>query len=308
MVVAEAQAVIRYLLDVRSALGDLPARERDAAIAELEENLHADIERRGGDSDAVAAALADLGTPAEYAAAVREAFGADSDAVKPQGRILGMPYEFRALTADRVMDRMWNPADPRIFMPRLFGVGWTINFGAVAVRLGLARPDDVEERPFGNLGRAAENAAMSVPLALGAATAAIAALFWSRLPETVPTHFDGAGVADGWGPKTLAIGIPVAIAFLAPVVVLAWQKIARASRGTVVILSTLLSLFSALGLAIVGYTVANAVYGVTGWWVAVLTLGTLAVPGIMFYLLARASLKKEWDAARSASGREKGSR
>lgn len=42
-------------------------------------------------------------------------------------------------------ERWWAPSDPRIFVPRAIGIGWDINFGAVAVKLGLLREDDIDD-------------------------------------------------------------------------------------------------------------------------------------------------------------------
>jgi hypothetical protein len=44
-----------------------------------------------------------------------------------EGAILGVPYDFRPVTMDRVRERMWNPANPSLFAPQVYGVGWTIN-------------------------------------------------------------------------------------------------------------------------------------------------------------------------------------
>ena len=46
-----------------------------------------------------------------------------------------VPYEFRIPTASRAMSRVWNPDDERIFMPTIFGVGWTINWAAAVAWL-----------------------------------------------------------------------------------------------------------------------------------------------------------------------------
>lgn len=290
----EATDIKRYIAAVHEALLDVPATERHEALVELEENLAADVERRGGNPAAEAAAIADLGSPEEYAAAIREALGDTAGLAAPQGRILGMPYEFRPITTERIMERMWNPADPRIFMPRTFGIGWTINFGAIAVRLGAARPDDVEERPFENLPRGAFIAAVSLPLAIGAAALALAAVYWTRLPAEVPVHFNGAGAPDDWAAKGIAVGLMLAVAAAAPVLVLGRHALRRASRGMIAVTSVLLTLIGLLALVILGYTIANVVYNVTGWWISLLILGSLIVPGTMFYLLARASIKREW--------------
>jgi hypothetical protein len=44
------------------------------------------------------------------------------------GRIGFVPYDFRPPTVERLRERLWNPNDPRIFTPHVWGVGWTINF------------------------------------------------------------------------------------------------------------------------------------------------------------------------------------
>lgn len=46
---------------------------------------------------------------------------------QPTGRFLNVPYDFRFPTVDRIRDLMWNEDDERVFMPSVFGVGWTLN-------------------------------------------------------------------------------------------------------------------------------------------------------------------------------------
>ena len=44
---------------------------------------------------------------------------------------------------------------------------------------------------------------------LTALPAALGLLLWSRLPDTIATHFDAAGVPNGWSSKTFAVlGLP----------------------------------------------------------------------------------------------------
>jgi hypothetical protein len=43
------------------------------------------------------------------------------------GRVLGFPYDFRMPTGERLQARIWNPADQRVLVPQVFGVGWTVN-------------------------------------------------------------------------------------------------------------------------------------------------------------------------------------
>jgi hypothetical protein len=66
---------------------------------------------------------------------------------KGTGELLGMPYDVRRPTAARVKSRIWNSDDPRMFPPKAFGWGYTINFYWL-VHLGrYLRKDRNEPRP-----------------------------------------------------------------------------------------------------------------------------------------------------------------
>ena len=55
-----------------------------------------------------------------------------------EGSVAGVvPYDFRMPTLERARSRWWNTDDDRLFVPQVFGVGWTINFARLA---RLARP------------------------------------------------------------------------------------------------------------------------------------------------------------------------
>lgn len=43
------------------------------------------------------------------------------------GRFAGVPYDFRLPSPDRVTGKLWNPENPSLCAPTLWGVGWTIN-------------------------------------------------------------------------------------------------------------------------------------------------------------------------------------
>jgi len=45
-----------------------------------------------------------------------------------------VPYDFRMPTVERIKNTFWNP-DGSIIANRPFGVGWTINFGAVVAKV-----------------------------------------------------------------------------------------------------------------------------------------------------------------------------
>lgn len=59
-----------------------------------------------------------------------------------------IPYDFRLPTIERLRESCWNPYERRIFTPRVFGVGWTINFYALLENLGFTRQPDVSEESF----------------------------------------------------------------------------------------------------------------------------------------------------------------
>lgn len=51
------------------------------------------------------------------------------------GSLFGfVPYDFRMPTFDKVKKTFWNP-EGKLIVSRAFGVGWTVNFGAIAARL-----------------------------------------------------------------------------------------------------------------------------------------------------------------------------
>jgi hypothetical protein len=52
-----------------------------------------------------------------------------------RGRFLGLPYDWRPLTAQRLRDEVWNPAEPRILVPKAYGWGYGINFAALWRRM-----------------------------------------------------------------------------------------------------------------------------------------------------------------------------
>ena len=50
-----------------------------------------------------------------------------------------VPYDFRMPTLERVRSTYWNPQGP-LLSDRVFGVGWTLNLGALARLAGNRRP------------------------------------------------------------------------------------------------------------------------------------------------------------------------
>jgi hypothetical protein len=71
------------------------------------------------------------------AVAIVEQLRRPSDERTWEGTVVGyVPYDFRMPTIERARSRWWNPDEPRLFVPQVFGVGWTINLARL---VGLVR-------------------------------------------------------------------------------------------------------------------------------------------------------------------------
>lgn len=48
------------------------------------------------------------------------------------GEIARVPYDFRPPTVDKLRRSVWDPENPRMFVPHAFGVGWSVNLARLA--------------------------------------------------------------------------------------------------------------------------------------------------------------------------------
>lgn len=185
-----------YVDRVAAELGSLRAEQRRAALDDLEAAL-AD----GATED-------ELGSPHDYAATVLDAYASDDDG--GEATVFGVPWETRGPTDPSVRARVWDPSDARIFVPRMFGLGWTVNLGAVAVRLGLIRPDDWDDESLDDVDPRLLTVLRVVPLAWAAAAVTLSVRSWRR-DAPVPTHWGRRGVPDRWSGRGFAL-LPAALA------------------------------------------------------------------------------------------------
>ncbi|OYO11600.1 hypothetical protein CGZ94_14315 [Enemella evansiae] len=163
-----------YTRAVSGHLRGIRAADRRQALSDLDDLL----------SDGAVTAD-ELGPPEAYAANLREQLGRRSR--RWGGFGLG-----RATLA-----RVWNPADPRLFVPRALGLGWRLNVGALAVRLGWLRPDDADRDVLAAIPAGVRLLQQTMPGVLATATVVAAARSW-RAGDRVPARFDPAGRVTGW--------------------------------------------------------------------------------------------------------------
>lgn len=198
-----------YFGRVHGALLVAAAGECEDAVDDLRDHVLEELTVGAGTAADVIRALAELGPPEVLAARYADEGPEDEprrlsevDSVRLHGKVLGMPYDVRVPNSDRIASRWWNPMDPRLFVPRVFGLGWGINFGALAVKVHLVRPDD-EDEPFASVPGAVITATLILPSLVVAATLAMMAITWPVLPASVPSHWDVFGRPDqfwdrGW--------------------------------------------------------------------------------------------------------------
>jgi hypothetical protein len=229
----EAAALIdTYFSRVHGALLVAAAGECEDAVDDLRTHIIEELAGTAGTSADVTRVLSELGPPevlaAEYADEGASESGprrlSDVDKVPLHGKVLGVPYELRVPSTDRIAGRWWNPLDPHIFVPRVFGVGWDINFGALAVRLHLVRPDD-EDVPFASVPSLVVSLTLALPVALAAVQSALMALSYGTLPAQLPVHWGASGPDNFW-PRAGAVAFLAAVA-LVPVLLAAWVHVRR---------------------------------------------------------------------------------
>ncbi|TFB84272.1 DUF1648 domain-containing protein [Cryobacterium algoricola] len=192
------------------------------------------------------------------------------------GRFLGVPYDTRQPTSERFASRSWDPSDPSILVPKALGVGWTVNFAALAVRAHLIRPDD-EDEPFAEAPARVVTATLAAPVLAGVAFAILAAVTWAGLPDTVPSHWGATGEPDGYSSRTanllILTGFIVVPLLAAAWVHLAgrpaWNRVAASAGSLALALVALVSMLQTL----------YSVQGGTGIWPTLIGLGlTLVLP------------------------------
>ena len=279
-----------YLRDVAAALQPADAEMRDDVLADLESHLLERLDADATTDDDVARLIAELGSPESVSAALGVTGQAPN--TRGSGRVLGIPYDVRVPTAERIAERLWNPRDPRIWMPRVFGMGWDLNMGAVAVRLNLIEPDS-EDMPFESTPQRIFAAALAVPVLMTVAMLVSYLALQSTLPAELPAHWNVQGVADNFWDQATAFGVLFLMA-LVPTLWAAWSVFTRRPallRGATIGFATL---FASLGSLLWLLTLMTALTDFVAWWFSPLLIAVaIAVPFGILLWLARAGRKAE---------------
>jgi hypothetical protein len=196
---------------------DALGREAGAAVAQVLARVAASVEPEYREAvlEDVRAYLADHLDAGATAADVTELARTVGDpGLDPADRTswLGrLPIDLAPPSAEKVAYTWWNPRDRRLFVPRVFGLGWSLNFGAAAVKLGLIEPD-AEDEPFESTPTPAFRAAVLVPATLAAAVGAHYLFRWRGLPDRLPSQLGTTGRVDRWTSKAAAASVDVAVA------------------------------------------------------------------------------------------------
>lgn len=274
-----------YVEEVAARL-ELRGRRRDVALATLRADLAAAASELGE-----AGAVEGFGPARETAARLAEeatrdrAAGAGRFSVPLSLDPRGIPARARAA---------FDPAEPRLFVPRVLGVGWDLNLGAAAVRLGLLRPDDLDDAQYADV-RPVELARGRAGVAVCAAATAGLAVTGIRRGALLPAHWGIDGRPDRWAAPWPALAPALAVSaasVVLPAAVDAAGAGPRSRVGATVVATGLGSLATGLGaLTVLG---GSRRVGALALPVAVGAAGAGLAAG---YATVRPALRRAWATA-----------
>lgn len=278
-----------YLRAVRTHLGGVPIADRRRALSALSAQLHelADV---GLDPTTA------LGDPASYATHLQDALAEEPSPEEARWRVLGLPVETRGPVSAEVRSRSWDPTNPRLIVPRLFGLGWTLNLGALAVRLGLIRPDDAGEDVLARIEQRELRVAQAVPAIIAGTTATALALAWHGIPPRVASGFGLGGRARGEAARwtlvgTLALGAAPAL----------WAQRRDAPTEERLVRAASATSLAVISASVVAATVAQARAPRGRWGLLVPVALPVAITASLTVVVVplRSGLRRAWSAAAS---------
>jgi len=291
----EAAALIDdYLARFRVEAMAAGAQGWEDAVVDLRAHVRDRLQDSPGRPEDAVRVLAELGTTEALVAAYLDAAkDDDADGLLPgdvppagTGRFLGAPYDLRvAKSSGRYASRSWSPLDARVLVPKAVGVGWTINFGGLAVRTHLVSPDG-EDVPFGAVPPRILVATLAAPLAVLTAFVALAAVSWAGLPAQVPIHWSLSGQANGYGSRGTSLVFLSVLAGL-PVAGAAWVHLRRRRPFTLVAASAISLACATLALELLCQMLFTLAGGTLMWPIGVGLVLMLALPFALLVVMSR---------------------
>jgi hypothetical protein len=271
----EAAALIDdYFARFRAEARAAGAEGWEDAAVDLRAHVRDRLQGSAGMPEDAVRVLAELGATESLVAAYLDASPDDgSDGLLPDdvspsgtGRFLGAPYDLRVVkSSGRCASRTWNPLDRRIVVPKAVGIGWTINFGALAVRTHLVSPDD-EDIPFGAVPPRIVAATLAAPFVALTAFAMLTVVSWADLPAQVPNHWGITGHNDGYGSRGAYV-VFLSVLAVVPVAAAVGVHLRRRRPFVRVVASALSLSATTLALALLCQTLFT-LDGGTGIWPA----------------------------------------
>lgn len=292
----------QYLERVAESLCAVDPALAAETVDSLAAHVASELDAGSSEEDALRVVEA-LGAPDEFAAELCAA-ARSSETLRTSGSVLGMPFDVGLPSIEKAAARWWNPADRRLFVPRLFGIGWDLNFGALAVYLHLIEPD-AEDEPFSLVSDRAFLVAALVPVALTAAVLGSYLALRGALPAELPSHWDIQGRPDEYWPARTAFMVPFLFG-LVPTVWAVWTNAMRRPALSRAVTIGFASMFSSLGVAIWLLTLLTVFGDVAAWTPPTLILGSFVVPMAVLTGLARRGRRGEieHDRARAVRSQE----
>ncbi|WP_075725299.1 DUF5808 domain-containing protein [Corynebacterium aquilae] len=130
-------------------------------------------------------------------------------------RIFGVPVAFGRGSQERILN-LYETENPEIFVPKVVGVGWDINIGALAVKAGLLRPDDSLPDMRKYVDKATERFLAHAPK-IGAALTVVSAIPVAKLAEA-PTSWHLSGKPRNQRPGPVAALFPCLVSVSSAVI------------------------------------------------------------------------------------------
>lgn len=147
----------------------------------------------------------------ERASSASRLFGRGPDGVR---RVLGVPLDLRGLTEPHARLRAFEPENPSLLVPRAVGVGWDLNIGAVAAKLGLIRPDDSLPDLEQHIPDRVSTMLTMAPLGGAAVVASLGALV-GRSESSLPSNWSLTFRPSSWVSAPRAVAVPVVLSVAA---------------------------------------------------------------------------------------------